>query len=170
MIELLPRLRRFSSGLTGSTADGDDLVQATCERAIRNLDKWRPDTRLDSWMFRIAQNIHFNSVRDGRNRARILGSVGDAIRPASESVDDSEVRVTWAAVRRILADLPAEHRSVILLVCVEGYSYAEASAILDVPVGTVTSRLARARQSILERLATTEEEIPFSTRSTALDG
>jgi len=157
MVTLLPRLRRFAHGLTGTAADGDDLVQATCERAIGNLDKWRPGTRLDSWMFRIAQNLHFNAIRDRKNRERILTSAADAITPATEAAGDSEGRMTWVMVRRCLEALPADQRSVLLLICVEGYSYAECAAILDVPVGTVTSRLARGREVLQAQLSDDEE-------------
>ena len=68
MLALLPRLRRFAYGLTGSVHDGDDLVQTTCERAIRNLDSWQAGTRLDSWMFRIARNQYLNQIRAAKAR------------------------------------------------------------------------------------------------------
>jgi RNA polymerase sigma-70 factor, ECF subfamily len=166
MVTLLPRLRRFAHGLTGTAADGDDLVQATCERAIGNLDKWRPGTRLDSWMFRIAQNLHINTVRDRKNRERILSSAADTIAPATTAAGAAESRTTWVAVRRCLEALPAEQRSVLLLICVEGYSYAECATILDVPVGTVTSRLARGRETLQARLSDDNEMAQADLRRT----
>ena len=69
MIRLLPKLRSFALRLCRNPDQADDLVQTTCERAIRSLDQFDPATRLDSWMFRILQNLYFNSVRDGANRA-----------------------------------------------------------------------------------------------------
>ena len=72
MIAFLPRLRRFTFALTGSWADADDLVQETCERAVRNLGQWRVGSRLDSWMYRIAQNLHRNEIRDSKTRERLL--------------------------------------------------------------------------------------------------
>jgi len=148
MIALLPRLRRFAYGLTGSIHDGDDLVQATCERAILKLELWRPGTRLDSWMFRIAQNLHFNNLRDGALRRRHLRPVHaeEVADAAAERV--AEGRLTLDAVRRLMARLPAEQTAVVMLVCVEGLSYREAADILEVPVGTVMSRLARGRASL----------------------
>jgi len=166
MINLLPRLRRFAHGLAGTAADGDDLVQSTCERAIGNLDKWRPGTRLDSWMFRIAQNLHINAVRDRKNRERILTSAADAFTPSTTATGEAESRTTWVAVRRCLEALPAEQRSVVLLICVEGYSYTECAAILDVPVGTVTSRLARGRETLQARLSDDTEMAQAELRRT----
>ncbi len=148
MIALLPRLRRFAYGLTGSVPDGDDLVQATCERAIGNLDKWQPGTRLDSWMFRIAQNLHRNDIRGGRLRQRHLSVVDP------DSVSDglgeraAEARLTLDAVRRHLLRLPEEQTAVVMLVCVEGLSYKEVSEALEISMGTVASRLARARETL----------------------
>ncbi|MCH8999012.1 MAG: RNA polymerase sigma factor [Proteobacteria bacterium] len=153
MLALLPRLRRFAYGLTGSTDEGDDLVQATCERAIDRIETWQPGTRLDSWMYRIARNIFLNWRRAGRVRAEYLqvlnpdgfGSVGFG------SVDGAramEAHLTLASVRQGIARLPEEQRAVLLLVCVEGLAYKEVSELLDLPIGTVTSRLARARLSL----------------------
>ena len=153
MLAILPRLRRFALGLTGSIAEGDDLVQATCERAIRNLDKWRPGTRLDSWMFRIAHNLHRNAIRDRQTRTRHL-RVLESDQPRSvDGEAGAEARLTLERVRQHVLRLPDDQRTVLLLVAVEGRSYAETSDILGVPVGTVTSRLARAREQLRADLA-----------------
>jgi len=148
MIALLPRLRRFAYALTGSVQDGDDLVQATCERAIRKLDLWRPGTRLDSWMFRIAQNLHLNNLRDGALRQRHLHPIDaeDVADGPAERI--AEARLTLDSVRRLMARLPVEQTAVMMLVCVEGFSYREAADTLEVPVGTVMSRLARGRAAL----------------------
>jgi len=148
MIAVLPQLRRFAYGLTGSIPDGDDLVQATCERAIANLDKWEVGTRLDSWMFRIAQNLHRNALRDTRSRAAKLDDLGHHSAGSTDGAARQEERSTLAAVRRFLDGLPEEQRSVMLLVCVEGRSYKEVAEITGLPVGTVTSRLGRARAEL----------------------
>jgi RNA polymerase sigma-70 factor (ECF subfamily) len=145
MVALLPRLRRFACALTGSMDEGDDLAQATVERAIRNLDKWQPGTRLDSWMFRIAQNIRLNRIRGMQIRNRHLQAVSTDHHAVSDGVRTAETRLTLAAVRQFVARLPEEQRAVLLLVCVEGLSYREVCETLDLPMGTVTSRLARAR-------------------------
>ena len=152
MIAVLPQLRRFAYGLTGSIPDGDDLVQATCERAIANLDKWQVGTRLDSWMFRIAQNLHRNAVRDRRSRAAKLDDLGRELPGSTDGRDEQEERSTLAAVRRCLDGLPEEQRTVMLLICVEGLSYKEVAEVTGLPVGTVTSRLGRARTALREYL------------------
>lgn len=148
MVALLPQLRRFAYGLTGSVPDGDDLVQATCERAIANLEKWEKGTRLDSWMYRIAQNLHFNALRDGKTRARHLAVIGSETERSLDGEKLQEERFALSAVRRFVDRLPEEQRVVLLLVCVEGRSYREVSQITGLPVGTVTSRLGRARSAL----------------------
>jgi len=145
---MLPQLRRFAIGLTGNASDGDDLVQASYERALRYLDSFEPGTRLDSWLFRIARNLYLNEVRSRAVRTRHLQSV-----EASEDilVDGSramEARLMLASVRRLVGRLPEEQRSALLLVAVEGLSYAETAKVLDLPIGTVTSRVARARVAL----------------------
>lgn len=148
MIELLPRLQRFAYALTNSKADGEDLLQATYLRAIENLDKWVVGSRLDSWMYKMAQNIHINNMRHVAVKRRHLekstieaGRVFDGI---GESIHQDELKKVASSIDQ----LPGDQRAVLLLVAVEGFGYAEAARILDVPIGTVTSRLARARQSL----------------------
>lgn len=148
MVAVLPQLRRFAYGLTGSVADGDDLVQATCERAIANLDKWEVGTRLDSWMFRIAQNLHRNALRDTRSRVAKLTELGHGLPWSTDGRREQEERSTLAAVRRFVAELPEDQRAIMLLVCVEGRSYSEVAEITGLPLGTVTSRLGRARAAL----------------------
>lgn len=154
MVALLPRLRRFARGLTGVADQADDLVQAACERALTRIDQWQPGTRLDSWMFRIVQTIWLDEwravkVRTGEGRI-------DAEMAEDELAFDGgrglEAHMTYEAVRAAMAELPAEQRAVLVLVCVEGQSYKEAAAALDIPIGTVMSRLARARAGLVRRL------------------
>ena len=145
MIAFLPRLRRFAYGLTGSVHDGDDLLQATCERAIRHIDQWQPGTRLDSWMYRIARNLHLNNLRAKGVRHQHLASVDPVEHGTVDGVRAAESQMTYEAVRRFVERLPEEQRTILLLVTVEGLSYREVSQMLELPIGTVTSRLARAR-------------------------
>ena len=145
MLAFLPRLRRFTHGLTGSADAGDDLMQATCERAIRHIDKWQAGTRLDSWMYRIARNLYFNEQRSKGVRRRHLQSVDPATYGVVDGARAMESQLTYEAVRRFVERLPEEQKSVLLLITVEGLSYREVSEILELPIGTVTSRLARAR-------------------------
>ncbi len=147
LVALLPRLRRFAHGLTRPADEGDDLVQAACERALERHQQWRPDTRLDSWLYRMIQTIWVDRLRSAQVRERYTEAVpADAM--VVDGVRAQEASLTLAAVRRQIEALPAEQRAVLLLVCVEGQSYREAAEILGTPVGTVMSRLARARAAL----------------------
>lgn len=145
MTAALPRLRRFALSLAGNQADADDLVQDTVERALRNLHKWKPDTKLESWMFRIAQNLWIDQVRARKVRAADPLENNDV---ALDGARDAEARLTFADTARALRQLPEEQRVVVALVLIEGVAYREAADILGVPIGTVTSRLARAREAL----------------------
>lgn len=149
MVALLPRLRRFAYALTGNWPDADDLVQETCVRAINALDQWDPGTRLDSWMYRIAQNLRRNSVRNNRLQRSHLQLLGDSSREASTGHLPTE-RLRLREVSAAMKQLPAEQRAVMLLVAVEGYGYREAGDILGLSPGTIASRLSRARTTIAE--------------------
>src|SRR5262245_44969112 len=148
MVAVLPRLRRFAYALTGSNEQGDDLVQDACLRALSRIELWQPGTRLDSWMYRIAQNIWLDRVRANKVRGEAVdidvmeGMTGTDGRIVAES------ELTLQAVAAAMARLPAEQRTTIALVCIEGASYKEAAEISGVPVGTVMSRLARARRTL----------------------
>jgi len=150
IIALLPRLRRFALGLTGSRDDADDLVQAACERALSRLHQWQPDTRLDSWMFRIVKTIWIDQWRTNRARGEHVDL--DSIEPpaGSNGRHVTEARNTLEVVCRAMERLPDEQRLVLTLVSVDGLSYEEAAAVLEVPVGTVMSRLTRARRRLYE--------------------
>ena len=148
----LPRLRRFALSLTGNRADADDLVQDTIERALRNLHQWQQGTKLDSWMFRIAQNLWIDAMRARRVRAVVSNDPDAAANVAVDGARDAEARLTFVDTVRALDELPEEQRTVVSLIVIDGMSYREAADILDVPVGTVTSRLARARMALAERI------------------
>ncbi|MFV0384699.1 RNA polymerase sigma factor [Paracoccus sp. (in: a-proteobacteria)] len=152
LVQLVPRLRRFALGLCGSPDDADDLVQAACERALKNQDAFLQGSRMDSWMYRIIQNLWL----DSRRRAKVRGP---AVDPVEAVIDDAGVGARKAEDRMLLAQvfgemnrLPEDQRAVLVLVAVEGLSYREVSDLLDVPIGTVTSRLVRARAALSERL------------------
>lgn len=163
LVALLPRLRRFARGLAGAPDQADDLVQAACERAIARIHQWTPGTRLDSWMFRIVQTIWLDQTRAQRVRTG-EGRV-DATSPLVEaelSVDgarDMEQHLTYDAVRRAMVQLPDEQRAVVMLVCVEGQSYKEAAETLSVPIGTVMSRLSRARSALARHMGETVPDV-----------
>lgn len=153
LVDLLPSLRRFARSLAGSAAEGDDLVQAACERALANAHRWQPGSRLDSWMFRIVQNL----FTDGKRAGAVRGAGREPVDPDQLDGGDARAEVEstlmLAAVRREVARLPEDQRRVLMLVCVDGMSYREAADALAVPIGTVMSRLARARLALAGRLA-----------------
>lgn len=152
MIELLPRLRRFSFALTGDMDKADDLVQDTCERALAHLNQWQPGTKLDSWMYRIAQNLWLDQYR-ARKVRREHGPLEEAEHVAgSDGRTVTESRLTLKAVSDGISKLPPDQQVLVAMVCVEGLSYKEAAHALGVPIGTVMSRLARARQALYAAL------------------
>lgn len=152
IVELLPRLRRFAYVLTGDEDKGDDLVQETCTRALSRLDQFVPGTRLDSWMFRIAQTQWFDRLRAQKVRGETLGLEGAEMLdlPGEDGRRTTEYRLTLKKVIEGITQLPPEQRVLIALVVVDGHSYKEAAQLLDIPVGTVMSRLSRARISLLK--------------------
>ena len=144
LVAVLPRLRRFARGLTGSSVEADDLVQAACERALARRHQFQEGTRFDSWMFRIVQTIWIDQIRS-REVRKSDGDIGEDRLGSDEPVRRVEARLTLAEVRRAVDRLPPDQRAALLLVTVEGLSYKEAAEVVDVPVGTIMSRLARAR-------------------------
>lgn len=150
LVALLPRLRRFARGLAGTADQADDLVQAACERALSRIEQWTPGTRLDSWMFRIIQTIWLDERRSVKVRSG-EGTIEAETAGAELSVDgtrEMESHLTFDAVRRAMMRLPEEQQAVLMLVCVEGQTYKEAADTLSIPIGTVMSRLARARLAL----------------------
>ena len=148
MVAVLPRLRRFAYALTGSTEQGDDLVQETCLRALSRVERWQPGSRLDSWMYRIAQNLWLDQMRANKVRGEVVDIDAMEVMPGSDGREITESQLTLEAVSAALKRLPAEQRAVVALVCIEGVSYKEAAEITGVPMGTIMSRLARARQAL----------------------
>lgn len=152
---LVPRLRRFGRLLTGHPQDADDLVQHALERAWLHRARWEPGTRLDSWVLRIMHNAWIDEVRSRQRRAQVLTPSEELEQIADQAVGASPVDAI--AVRQALARLRDEHRAVVVLVLVDGLSYKEAAHVLDIPMGTLTSRLARGREH-LQALLSSEEK------------
>ena len=152
MIALLPRLRRFGRSLTQTAHDADDLVQITVERALARLDQWKPHAPLASWMFGIMRNAWLDEARSRARRAKIFVS-----EEAGENIGDaaSESHIHALTIHDAMARLPGEQRLAVGLVLIEGLSYKEAAEIMEVPIGTLTSRLARGREA-LETLLSSE--------------
>jgi RNA polymerase sigma-70 factor (ECF subfamily) len=153
LLQLAPRLRRFARSLTRDAADADDLCQTAFERALRARDQWREGTRLDAWMYRIMRNCWIDESRSRARHAAALAPEQAGLTVGSDDHLAIERNLEIAAVDRAMARLPDEQREVIALVLVEGLGYREAAEVLDIPLGTLTSRLARGRQALMALLA-----------------
>jgi len=154
LVALLPRLRRFARNLTRNPQDADDVVQIAVERALTRLDQWRSDARLDSWMFKIVRNAWIDELRSRGRRGKIFLAA-----EAGENIGtDSMARETeLLSVQSAMARLPEDQREAVSLVLVEGLPYREAAEVLDVPIGTLTSRLARGREALQALLGAEDE-------------
>jgi len=155
LIVLLPRMRRFARTLTRSVPEADDLVQEACLRALSRADQWDPAQPLDRWMFRITRNLWISEVR---KRGVRLGEGHVDAEEASELItpETGEAAVASRDLRRQIDALPSELSSVLLAVSVEGYSYKEAADLFDLPIGTVMSRIHRARKALADQIGLTE--------------
>jgi RNA polymerase sigma-70 factor (ECF subfamily) len=138
--------------LSRNAADADDLVQTTIEKCLSKQDQWQDGTRLDSWMYRIMRNTWIDETRLRSRRRTTLGSEAEAETVADPLVAEPEVRLQALSVEAAVAELPAEQREVVALVLIDGLAYREASDVLGIPIGTLTSRLSRARAALTARL------------------
>jgi RNA polymerase sigma-70 factor (ECF subfamily) len=148
ILELLPKLRRFARSLTRNVHDADDLLQGALERALAHLDQWQADTRLDSWLYTIVKHAWIDELRSRARRERTFEDAGQA-----EAVPDRRGDASGTlAVDQAMACLPEEQRIAVALVLIEGLPYKEAAQIIGIPMGTLTSRLARGRQALQQLL------------------
>ena len=143
----LARLWRYALVLSRARDAADDLVQATCLRAIERADQFVPGTRVDRWLFTILRSIWLNEIRSQRIREG-GGFVDAADALTTDGASEIETNITANAVLRAIDLLPEAQRETVLLVYGEGYSYAEAAAALGVPIGTIMSRLAAGRAAL----------------------
>ena len=154
MIGLLPRLRRFAVSLSRSGPDADDLVQDACTTALQKWHQYDPAQPLDRWMFRIIRNLWISEIRKRQVRQ------GQGQIPAEEATElqtaDADDALAAKQVQGKVSALPAELSQPLMLVCAEGYSYREVSELLDIPVGTVMSRIHRARKLLVSALGQEE--------------
>ena len=141
----IPRLRRYARALTRNTAKADDLVQSSLVRALEKQHLWQPGSNLRAWLFTILHNQHVNEVRQ-LLRQGSLGSVEEAEPVYVEPVADASLQLR--DLQRAINTLSHEQREVLLLVGLEGMRYEQVATILDIPVGTVRSRLSRARTTL----------------------
>lgn len=148
LIELLPNLRRFALSITRSATKADDLVQITCEKALANQTSYQTGTRLDAWLFRIMRNSWIDQIRRDKTSGPKI-DIDDAFDLAGEDGrKTTENSLMVKTTRNAIASLPDDQREVLVLICVEELSYQETADLLEVPIGTVMSRLARARKKI----------------------
>jgi RNA polymerase sigma-70 factor (ECF subfamily) len=145
LIELLPRLRRFARNLTRQPEDADDLVQIALERAWTRCEQWDTNSRLDSWMFGIIRHAWIDELRSRKRRGPQLD-----VDEMSETLADTQaaMNIEVMSVQTAMLQLPEEQRTAISLVLVEGLSYKEAAQVMEIPIGTLTSRLARGRETL----------------------
>ncbi len=158
IIAVLPRLRRFARTLTRSVPEADDLVQEACLKALDKADQWDPSQPLDRWLFRITRNHWISELRKRKVR------MGEGQVPAEEatelrSMETGEAGVAESDLRAEISALPEDLSSILLMVSVEGYSYAEAAELFEIPTGTVMSRIHRARKLLADRLAKNEQAV-----------
>src|SRR3954464_8514711 len=143
LVELIPRLRRYARALVGDRATADDLVQDTMERAWAKLHLYRRGTDLRAWLFTVMHNVHVNKIRAARPTDMLEDEMPELAQRAAQG-DGLLIR----DLDRLVALLPAEQRSVLFLVTLEDMTYEEVAQALAIPIGTVMSRLSRAREKL----------------------
>lgn len=151
VIEQIPHLRRYARALVGSSDRADDLVQDCLERAWSRLALWRRDGNMRAWLFTIMHNLNANAVRQAKRRPR-LDPIEDAL-PHASVPPSQEDRLDLNALGEALGTLPEEQRAVVLLIGLEQLRYEEVATVLDLPLGTVMSRLHRGRERLRRALA-----------------
>lgn len=152
LLTLLPRLRRFARALARDAADADDLTQMALERALRSRSRWEWGTRMDSWMMKIMRNCWIDEVRSRARRSRTFAPQEAGFWTVHVAANEAERFAEADGIGRAMNLLPPEQREVVALVLVEGLSYREASDLLDIPIGTLTSRLNRGRKALARTL------------------
>jgi RNA polymerase sigma-70 factor, ECF subfamily len=149
LVVMMPRLRRFCVALCGQADPGDDLAQAVLERALMKQAQFRQGTRLDLWLFRMARNLRIDLARAAKSR----GGPGESLDLVAEQMGEDgrelvELRSELSLAGRAYMALPEGQREVFGLVVIEGLAYREVADLLDLPIGTIMSRVARARMGI----------------------
>lgn len=150
IVQLLPRMRRLAWAIARSHHDAEDLLQLTVERALERSDSWEPGTRLDWWIFRIMKNLWIDHTRKTNRWGRLVEYLPDGAEISDHGAAADEIldSVELGRIRELVESLPEEQRMAVRLVLLGGHSYTEAAAILEVPQGTLTSRLARGRMAL----------------------
>ena len=152
VVAVLPNLKRFALSLCRKPDIAEYLVQITVERALRARHQFDPTTRLEAWLFRILRNAWIDMVRRDATRGEGVDIHDTPLADPVDSVAQTDDRMMLQAVQAAMTTLPEDHRAVLHLVCVEGLSYAETAQTLDIPRGTVMSRLSRARIALAKKV------------------
>ena len=156
LVTLLPKLRRFAMTLTRNASDADDLVQEACERAITRSHLWNGEGRLESWVYAMTRNLWVDEIR--KRKVRTGGGTVDASEQDELIVEANAEKAIYATqLHKMILSMPEGLSSVFLLVNVEGHSYKEAAEILEIPIGTVMSRLSTARLKLAAMVNGTRE-------------
>lgn len=148
MVAAIPRVRKFAFAMTGSRDAADDLTQTTLERALAQIQRFEPGTRMDSWLLRITYNAAIDDARRRKRRGVHIDLESTTELPALDGRRVSEARLDLAAAQSAMAALPEDQRAVLALVALDGMSYQDAAQTLNIPIGTVMSRVARARRAV----------------------
>lgn len=150
--QCLPRLRRFAHTLCRDSADADDLTQATAERAWKSRGQYQDGTRLDSWLFRIMRNQWIDTLRARGRRGQVETSEETGLGMGHDPRPGIEASLDLASAMKAMNRLPEEQREIVALILVEGFGYREVAEMLDLPIGTVSSRLVRGRTALIAML------------------
>ncbi|HEC00513.1 MAG TPA: RNA polymerase sigma factor [Sphingomonadales bacterium] len=161
IVALLPRLRRYCYSLTGSAVDADDLLQNTVEKALSKYDQFQQGTDLDRWMFRMCKNLWIDEWRSRRVRGHTIDPMDSQNEPWIDGETVQENKLGLRDVQTAMDKLHEEQRIIVFLIIVEGYSYKEAATFLSLPIGTVMSRLARARKALEQLLRAPEQDASY---------
>ena len=166
LIANIPHLRAFAGFVTQNSDQANDLVQDTIVRALRAQHQFQPGTNFKAWTFTILRNLHINNLR--RNRVR-MDSIEDGALEAFAVPPDQFARLEFQELRRALAKLSPEHREVLILVGASGFRYEEAATICKCAIGTIKSRLSRARAELRELLLGDEPTATHDSAESAVD-
>jgi len=147
----IPRMRRYARSLTGTADEADDLVQETLTRALGKLDLWQPGTNMRAWLFTIMHNMHISAKRKQQRRPQASWDISPE-NPGPPQVGNQLDSLSMSEVQNAFEQLTRDHREVLYLIVIEGMSYEQTAEVLDCAIGTVRSRLSRARDCLRDVL------------------
>lgn len=152
LLQALPAMRRYCLSLTGHVQNAEDLLQATVERALSRWHQYQPGTHFDRWLFRLCRNLWIDTMRQEKPTDN-FDDVQESLLCANSGEAQTDARLTLEIVQQHMQNLSEVLRTTLYLIAVEGRSYQETADIMEVPIGTIMSRLSRARQQLSSALA-----------------